>query len=523
MTSYRYSKVISCALYGITGVKVEIEVSILPGLSSFEIVGLGDSAIRESRNRVHAAIKNNSYEFPNGRIIVGMAPGFIRKEGTAFDLPIAIGILIASRQISQPSKPVCITGEMSLKGEVRSIPGSINRILTARSEGIQQMIIPFYNLNESSGIENIQVIGVRTLSETIELLETKTPWPDQSHLIPSRDQTNSSIRDISSIVGQPLGIRALQIAAAGRHNLLMTGSPGCGKTSLAGILPGLLPCLDQEEKIEVAKIYSSCGLLKAGDSILHGRPFRAPHHNATLASITGGGSYPIPGEITLAHHGNLFLDEINEFPAAMLDMLRQPMEEQKIRIARCKYSMEYPADFILVGAMNPCRCGYMLERDHRNPCTCSLQSIEKHFANISGPVMDRMDLYVELTKVCSQELNHSIQESKADCSRTVRENVEKAWNVQRNRCLKHEVRPMLNSRLPSGQISTVFELSGEVLKFAANASEKLDLSVRGYQKMLRIARTIADYDGDEVLTANHIAQALQFRKKQGTGDCKHGA
>ncbi len=513
MVSYRYSKIISCALYGITGVKVEIEVSILPGLSSFEIVGLGDSAIRESRNRVHAAIKNNDYEFPNGRITVGMAPGFIRKEGTAFDLPIAIGILIASRQIRPPDEPICITGEMSLKGEIRSIPGSINRILTARSESIPFMIIPFNNLNEGIGIENIRIVGVKTLKETIELLDTRHPWPDQKQLFEEQNHSSSSIRDISTIIGQPQGVRALQIAAAGRHNLMMIGSPGCGKTSLAGILPGLLPRLDQEEKIEVTKIYSSCGLLKAGDGIMDERPFRAPHHNATLASITGGGSYPAPGEITLAHKGILFLDEMNEFSTTILDMLRQPMEEQKIRISRCRYSMEYPADFILVGAMNPCRCGYMLERDHKNPCSCSPQSVEKYFSNISGPIMDRMDLYVELSKVHSQEMNHSIQESTANESRAIREKVDQAWKIQHTRCLKHKIKPMHNSRLPSILISSVFEISDEVARFAADASERLDLSVRGYQKILRIARTIADYDGEEGITANHIAQALQFRKK----------
>jgi len=513
MTSYRYSKIISCALYGISGVKVEIEVSILPGLSSFEIVGLGDCAIKESRDRVHAAIKNNDFEFPNGRVTVGMAPGFIKKEGTAFDLAIAIGILIASKQISQPQEQVCITGEMSLKGEVRSIPGIINRILTAQSEGISKMIIPYYNLLEGSGIERIQIYGVKSLKETIDLLKVRGAWVKQIPTEIDIARARVPSRDISTIIGQPLGLRALQIAAAGKHNLMMIGSPGCGKTSLANVMPGILPELNQEEKIEVTKIYSSCGLLKTGDGIICERPFRAPHHNATLSSITGGGFYPTPGEITLAHQGVLFLDEMNEFSSTILDMLRQPLEEQKIRISRCKYSMEYPADFMLIGAANPCRCGNMLERDHKYPCTCSKNSIEKYFSSISGPIIDRMDLYVELTKVSSLDLRSSIEETNNKISPMIQQKVLNAWEIQKNRCIKYNIKPTLNSRLTSTLIASVFELSDDVIKFAVNASEKLDLSVRGYQKMLRIARTIADYDTEDVVTTSHVAQALQFRKK----------
>ncbi len=513
MSSYRYSKVISCALYGISGVKVEIEVSILPGLTSFEIVGLGDSAIRESRDRVHAAIKNNGFIFPNGRITVGMAPGFIRKEGTAFDLPIGIAILAASNQIKQVDETVCITGEMSLSGEIRSIPGSINRILTARDEGITKIIIPYYNLSEGEGINDIDIYGVRTFIETIDLIESEYPWDKQIILSIEDKNDNNIFRDISSIVGQPLAVRALTIAAAGKHNLLMAGSPGCGKTTLAKILPGILPDLTLNEKIEVTKIYSSCGLLKSGNSILNQRPFRAPHHNATLSAITGGGAYPAPGEITLAHKGVLFLDEMNEFSSNILDMLRQPLEDKKIRISRCKYTMEYPADFILIGATNPCRCGNLLERDNRNPCTCSKQAIEKYFSNISGPILDRIDLYVELTKVSANCLNGSITENTERISPEIKSKVLNAWEIQFERCIKHNVSPELNSRISSVNIMQVFELSSDVLKFAVNASEKLDLSVRGYQKMLRIARTIADYDGDEIVSEKHIAQALQFRKK----------
>ncbi|MHB1483131.1 MAG: YifB family Mg chelatase-like AAA ATPase [Saccharofermentanales bacterium] len=513
MGSYRYSKILSCALYGISGVKVEIEVSIIPGLSCFEIVGLGDCAIKESRNRVHAAIKNNGYDFPNGRITVGMAPGFIRKEGTAFDLPIAIGLLIASRQIRQPKEQICIIGEMSLDGEVRGIPGTINRIITARSEGIIKMVVPYSNLPECEGIDGINVYGVKSFGETIDLLGSKDAWPKQDVYFDELNDFKTSTRDISTIIGQPAGVRAIQIAAAGRHNLMMIGSPGCGKTSLANVISGILPELDQNERIEVAKIYSSCGLLKNGSGIMRERPFRAPHHNATTAAITGGGPNPVPGEITLAHNGVLFLDEMTEFPSTIINMLRQPMEEQRIRISRCRYTIEFPADFILIGAANPCKCGYLLERDNKNPCTCSRQSIDKYFSNINGPVMDRMDIYLEMTKVHSRNLNDSIKESTITDSSEMKKRVETAWAIQLERCAKHKITACLNSRLPANQMKNVFELSDDVLRFAVNASEKLDLSVRGYQKMIRIARTIADYDSEETLTPNHIAQALQFRRK----------
>lgn len=512
MSSYRYGKVTSCALYGINGVKVDIEVSILPGLSCFEIVGLGDSAIRESRNRVHAAIKNNDFEFPSGRITVGMAPGFIRKEGTAFDLPIAIGILLASRQISSIDTNVCITGEMSLSGEVKSIPGSINRILTAKSEGLKKIIIPYENLNESIGINGVEVYGVKSLTDTINILKTKKNWPVQITEEKPYNKTESC-RDISTIIGQQMGIRAIEIAAAGGHNLFMIGSPGCGKTSLAAVLPGILPDLSQDEKIDVTKIYSSCGLLKSGDSILTKRPFRSPHHNATLSSITGGGFFPTPGEITLAHKGVLFLDEMNEFSSKILDMLRQPIEEQKIRISRCKYSIEYPADFIFIGAANPCKCGYLLERDSKNQCSCSKQSVEKYFANISGPIMDRIDIHVELTKVKNTDLNKSIHNSDNLISPIIKEKVQKAWDIQYARCRKHYIAENLNSRISSIDIAKVFELNENVISYAENSCEKLDISVRGYQKLLRLARTIADYDGFEHVLEVHVAQALQFRKK----------
>ncbi len=514
MSNYRYSKILTCALYGIDGVNVEIEVSILPGLSLFEIVGLGDCAIRESRNRVHAAIKNNGYDFPSGRITVSMAPGFIRKEGTAFDLPIAIGILEASNQIKIREKNVSITGEMSLSGEVRAIPGTINRILTAHRNKIGKIIVPFSNMNEGVFLQNINVYGVKNLIECIDYLETKDEW-QKTRLI---EDFNAGIienlyKDISSVVGQPGAIRAIKIAATGRHNVMMTGSPGCGKTMIASVLPGILPALDEKEMIEVAKIYSSCGLLKNNSMIPIQRPFRCPHHNSSITSITGGGHYPNPGEITLAHSGILFMDEMNEFPVKILDMLRQPLEEHTIKISRTRYNMEYPADFMLVGATNPCRCGNLLERNTKSPCRCTPVMIEKYMAGISGPILDRIDIFVEIVKIPENEIRKCLKEVKQKESDIIRGMVESAWEKQFKRCRKHGVIPALNSRLPSECIFEVFELQNKVVDFASEAANNLSLSVRSYQKIIRVARSIADFDGNDILDIKHIAQALQYRRK----------
>jgi len=514
LSHYRYSKILSCALYGIDGVNVEIEVSILPGLSSFEVVGLGDCAIRESRNRVHAAIKNNGYSFPSGRITVSMAPGFIRKEGTAFDLPIAIGILEASGQIKIREKNVSIAGEMSLSGEVRAIPGTINRILTAHNNSIGKIIVPFRNLNEGILIKNIDVYGVNNLTECIDYLETKDEWK-KTKLTENLNfkDTENYCKDISSVIGQPGAVRAIKIAATGRHNVMMTGSPGCGKTMIASVLPGILPPLREKEKIEVAKIYSSCGLLKFNSIMPLCRPFRSPHHNSSITSITGGGHYPNPGEITLAHTGVLFMDEMNEFPSKTLDMLRQPLEEHTIKISRNRYNMEYPADFMLIGAANPCRCGNLLERNIKSPCKCTPIMIEKHMAVISGPILDRIDMFIEIIKIPEYEIKKSLEKTRLKESESVRQMVESAWEKQFKRCIKNGVKPSLNSRLPAEYIFEVFELEKEVVDFAGEAANNLSLSVRSYQKLIRVARSIADFDGNDLLEKKHIAQALQYRRK----------
>jgi magnesium chelatase family protein len=305
----------------------------------------------------------------------------------------------------------------------------------------------------------------------------------------------------------------LIIAAVGKHHILMVGGPGCGKTSLASVMPGILPDPDEKEKIEITKIYSSCGMIQELQGNFFRRPFRTPHHNATISAITGGGLFPVPGEITLAHGGVLFLDEMNEFSQKILDQLRKPLEEQKISICRNKYTVEYPADFLLIGAANPCSCGNLLERNPQYPCTCSQQTIKKYLDHISGPLFDRIDIYTELFRVSHEDLPHSIREQNSSDSKTIRNHIMRTWDIQKKRCIRHQIQPFLNSRLPTELLTKVFELHDDILEFSSEVAGRLNLTVRSYQKMIRIARSIADYDNEEHIRKNHIAQAVQFRRK----------
>ncbi len=510
----RYSKVISCGIFGIKGTRVEIEVSLLPGISSFEITGLGDSAIRESKNRIHASIRNSGYDFPKGRIIVGLAPAFMRKHGTSYDLPIAVGILAASKQIPQISDEFCITGEMSLNGEVRMIPGVVSRILTASSEGSEKMIIPYGNSEETGFTRNMKVYCVKTLTECVSVIRSNDERSCFEQIGSDNYDDKSVYRDISTIIGQRSAVEAMQIAAAGWHNIMMTGSPGCGKTSMAEILPGILPELDHEERVEVAMIYSSAGITSRRNLFSRERPFRAPHHSITTGAMTGGGTIPGPGEMTLAHKGVLFLDEINEFRAEVLENLRQPLEDHQIRLSRQRYQVDLPADFMLVAASNPCKCGNLLERDTSSPCRCTQYNIEKYMSVISGALADRIDIYIDMCRIPSGSLSESMMIHERRDSPEIRKKIGSAWEMQFSRCIKRGIKPFFNSRLPSEMIGDVFGVDRELSEYAKTAVEKLELSVRTYQKMIRIARTIADYEGEYKISRSHFARALQYRRKR---------
>ncbi len=511
----RYSKSYSCGIYGIKGVKVEIEVSLLPGLSIFEIVGLGDSAIRESRDRVHAAIKNSGYKFPSGRVIVGMAPGFIRKTGTSYDLAIALGILAASGQIPKLPSELCVVGELSLSGQIRKTPGIAAGFLTAASEGFTKILIPLENRSEVIFAEKLKVFAADSLRACVDLLENGQDYHDLLKAVQEpadKGEAGPDHRDMASIVGQAKAVMAAMISATGWHNLFLSGSPGCGKTSVASAIPGILPPLGEQEIMEVAMIHSSINADISG--ICRGeRPFRSPHHTISPVAMSGGGHMPLAGELSLAHKGVLFLDEITHFKPVVLEILRQPLEEYKIRIRRQKYSYDFPADFILVAASNPCKCGQLLEIETEEPCKCPPSSVARYLAPLSGALLDRIDLFADLKKLPPELLEMSVRFARGESDKA-REEVKEAWERQAFRCKKHGIKPVFNSRLQPSKMDEVFGVDDAFHAFAGKAIERLELSVRGYQKLLAVARSLADLEGTDKMEASHFASALQFRRQR---------
>lgn len=497
------SKVKACVLQGLEGCIIDVETDLSSGLPSFNIVGLADISIKESKERVRASIKNSEYKFPVSRITVNLAPANLKKEGSQMDLPIAVGVLSASKIIRADVEDICFIGELSLDGNITKIDGALALVLSLRNNNIKKVIIPQDNKEECGVIDNIDIIPVKSLNELVGYLNSKI----EIHPYKSKyEEYLSDINypeDFSEIKGQAALKRAVEISAAGGHNLLMLGPPGSGKTMIARRIPTILPDLSFEESLEVTKIYSIHGQISE-TGLIKKRPFRSPHHTISRAALAGGGKNSKPGEVSLSHHGVLFLDEMPEFPKSVLEVLRQPMEDGMISIARANNSYSYPARFMLIGSMNPCPCGFL--GDPKHECSCNQGQINRYLSKISGPLLDRMDIQIEVSPVYYDDLNSNTKE---ESSKEIKERVIKARKIQFERYKGLGI--FTNSQLSAKHLAKyckVDKSSQELLKLAF---DNLGLSARAYSKILKLARTIADLEASDNITQLHVAEAIQYR------------
>lgn len=497
----------SASVQGIDACLIDVEIDISSGLPVFSIVGLPDTSVKESRDRVVSAIKNSGFDFPTKKITVNLAPADIKKEGGAFDLPISLGILASSGIIEKKTlQNFCAIGELSLDGKLRPVKGILPIVLSLHKFGITQVIVPEKNKNEACVAKDIEIYPFNDLKDVIKFLKKETvvtPYK-QDNISIQNSSTKTSI-DFSDIKGQFFAKRAAEVACAGGHNMIMVGPPGSGKTMIAKRIPTILPSMSFEESVETTKIWSVSGLVQAGESLITNRPFRSPHHTTSSVALIGGGSYPKPGEVSLAHNGVLFLDELTEFRRDVLEVLRQPLEDKVVTVSRAKNTLSFPASFMLIASMNPCPCGnYGSDKE----CTCNPYQVKRYRSKISGPLMDRIDIQVEVPALKIDEIT-SNQTVTNETSQQIKERVIKARNIQYERFKGKNI--YCNAQMGPKEIKKYCVLEEKAGLMLHNAIEKLGFSARAYDRILKVARTIADLAGSEIIQTNHIAEAIKYR------------
>jgi magnesium chelatase family protein len=500
-------KTFGSAVFGINAETITIEVDVTQGIK-FMLVGLPDSAVKESQQRIESALRVNGYKWPKQKIIVNMAPADIRKEGSAYDLPLAIGVLAASQQMdSGKLSKFMFMGELSLDGKLQPVKGILPIAINARKQAFEGFILPIQNAREAAVVDKLKVYGVENLSEVIAFMNGEQELEET--VVDTRSEfytrVNNAEIDFSDVKGQENVKRALEIAAAGSHNLIMIGPPGSGKTMLAKRIPTILPPFTLKEALETTKIHSVAGKIDKGTSLMTQRPFRSPHHTISDIALVGGGTYPQPGEISLSHNGVLFLDELPEFKRTVLEVMRQPLEDRMISISRAKFSVEYPAGFMLVASMNPCPCGFY--NHPTKDCVCAPGVVKKYLNRISGPLLDRIDIHLEVVPVPFRELSEM---SSSETSETVRERVTKARQIQEER-FKRFKGVYANAQMSPKLIRKFVEPDEAGIELIKNAMDKLGLSARAYDRIMKVSRTIADLEGEEKVQSHHLSEAIHYR------------